>query len=53
MFRITEDTSSESLMQCLVKMISMILSCPLTWTTSLFYNFNCIYELYISASVGL
>jgi hypothetical protein len=35
MFRITEDASSGSLVQCLAKKITRkILSCPLTWTRS-------------------
>jgi len=32
MFRITEDPSSGSFVQCLAKIIKMALSCPLTWT---------------------
>ena len=32
MFRITEDPSSGSLVQCLAKIINMAVSCPLTWT---------------------
>jgi len=57
MFRITEEPSSGSLIQCLAKITRMSLSCPLTWTTSMlehfqiFYNFNCIYELYVCALV--
>ena len=31
MFRITEDPSSGSLVQCLAKIIRMVVSCPLTW----------------------
>ena len=31
MFRITEDPSSGSLIQCLAKIASMVLSCPLTY----------------------
>ena len=34
MFRITEDPSSGSLVQCLAKITVMVLSCPLTWTRS-------------------
>jgi len=34
MFRITEDTSSGNLIQCLAKITIMVLSCPLTWTWS-------------------
>jgi len=36
MFQITEDPSSGRLVQCLAKIIRMILSCPLTWTWSVF-----------------
>ena len=32
MFWITEDPSSGSLVQCLAKITTTILSCPLTWT---------------------
>jgi len=38
MFRITEDPSSGSLIQCLVKIASMVLSCPLTWTWSVLWQ---------------
>jgi len=34
MFRITEDPSSGSLVQCLAKITRIILSWPLTWTWS-------------------
>ena len=65
MFRITEDPSSGSLVQCLAKVTRMVLSCPSTWTRSVLwqhtpvvdlctaqYKFNYIYELYICAFVG-
>jgi len=32
MFRITEDSSSGSIVQYLAKITKMVLSCPLTWT---------------------
>jgi len=35
MFWITEDSSSGSLIHCLAKITSMVLLCPLTWTTSM------------------
>ena len=39
MFRITDDPSSGSLVQCLAKKITrMILSCPLTWTGSVLWQ---------------
>jgi len=34
MFRIAEDPSSGSLVQCLAKITRIILSCPLTWRRS-------------------
>jgi len=38
MFRITEDPSSESLVQCLAKITRMVLSCPLTRTWSVLWQ---------------
>jgi len=38
MFRITEDPSSGSLVQCLAKITVMVLSCPLTWTRSVLWQ---------------
>ena len=38
MFRITEDPSSGSLVQCLAKITKMVLSCPLTWTWSVLWQ---------------
>ena len=38
MFRITEDPSSGSLVQCLAKITKMVLSCPLTWTRSVLWK---------------
>ena len=38
MFRITEDPSSGSLVKCLAKITSMVLSCPLTWTRSVLWQ---------------
>jgi len=38
MFRITEDPSSGSLIQCLAKITSMVISCLLTWTWSVLWQ---------------
>jgi len=38
MFRITEDPSSGSLVQCLAKITNIVLSCPLTWTRSVLWQ---------------
>ena len=38
MFRITEDPSSGSLIQCLSNITIMVLSCPLTWTWSVLWQ---------------
>ena len=38
MFRITEDPSSGSLIQCLAKITRIVLSCPLTWTWSVLWQ---------------
>ena len=38
MFRITEDPSSGSLVQCLAKITLMVLSRPLTWTRSVLWQ---------------
>jgi len=38
MFRITEDLSSGSLVQCLDKITKMVLSCRLTWTWSVLWQ---------------
>ena len=38
MFRITEDPSSGSLIQCLAKITNMVLPCPLTWTWSVLWQ---------------
>ena len=38
MFRITEDPSSGSLVQCFAKITRMVLSCPLTWTRSVLWQ---------------
>jgi len=38
MFRITEDPSSGSLVQCLAKITIMVLLCLLTWTWSVLWQ---------------
>ena len=38
MFRITEDPSSGSLIQCLAKITNMVLSCPLKWMWSVLWQ---------------
>jgi len=38
MFRITEDPSSGSLVQCLAKITKTVLSFPLTWTRSVLWQ---------------
>ena len=38
MFRITEDPSSGSLVQCLAKITRMIQSCLLAWTRSVLWQ---------------
>jgi len=38
MIRITEDSSSGSLVQYLAKIPRMVLSCPLTWTWSVLWR---------------
>jgi len=38
MFRTTEDPSSGSIVQCLAKIIKLVLSCPLKWTWSLLWH---------------
>ena len=48
MFRITEDPSSGSFVQCLAKIMKIGLSCTLTWTQSVFWQHNltrcaCVY----------
>jgi len=40
MFRITEDPSSGSFVQCLVKIIKMAVSFLLTWTLSVIWQHN-------------
>jgi len=50
MFRITEDPSSGSLIQCLAKITVMVLSCLLTWTWSVLWQHGWIRN---DASVAL
>jgi len=38
MFRITEDTLSGSLLQCLAEIIKMVQSCSLTWMWSVLWQ---------------
>ena len=37
---VTEDPSSGNCLQCLDKIIKMALSCPLTWTWSVLWQYN-------------
>ena len=50
MFRIAEDPSSGSLVQCLAEITKMVLSCPFIWTWSVLWQHDLIIILIVSTN---